>query len=60
MSASQGCPERAAVETPSGTVRSGRVVACETRVVDCRPVEYLRVELDGHTLEVPAEDATIP
>lgn len=55
-----GCPDRAAVETPSGSVRSGRVVDCRTRVVDCRPVEYLRVEIDGHILEVPTEDATLP
>lgn len=60
MSAREQCPERVAVETLSGTVRAGPVVACETRVVGHRPVEFLTVALDGHTLEVPAEDATRP
>lgn len=60
MNASQKCPERAAIETLSGDIRCGSVVACETRVVDCRLVEYLRVEIEGHTLEVPASEATTP
>ena len=54
MSAQGECPERAAVETLTGNVRSGRVV-------DCRPVEFLTVELeDGHTLTVPEHEAESP
>lgn len=60
MSASPGCPDRAAVETLSGDVRSGPVVGCDTRVVDCRPVDFLTIEIDGHTLEVRADEATLP
>lgn len=54
-------PERAAVETLSGTVRNGPVIDCETRVEDRRPVQYLTVEIEnGHNLEVPESEATLP
>jgi hypothetical protein len=55
-----GCPERVAIETPRGNVRSGEVLGCPTRIVDCRPVDYVRVQLEGHVLEVPEREASAP
>jgi len=50
------CPHRATIETPRGNVRTGDVVECDERIVGCRPVEHVRVEIEGHTLEVPERD----
>jgi len=50
------CPTQATIETPRGNVRRGDVVECPDRIVGCRPVEHVRVEIEGHVLEVPEED----
>lgn len=60
MSAREECLERAAIETLSGDIRSGPVVACEMRVVGHRPVEFLTVDIDGHGFEVSEDDAALP
>jgi hypothetical protein len=54
------CPERVAIETLAGNVRTGEVVACPTRIEHCRPVDYVRVQLEGHVLEVPEREAVPP
>ena len=54
------CPERAAVETPRGNIRSGRVVECRTEPIGLQPVTFVTVEIDGHRLTVPEHEATTP
>ena len=50
-------PDRVAIETPRGTVRCGDVLARETTIRDCRPVDVLTVEVEGHRFRVDAPDA---
>lgn len=61
MSASLECPDRATVETPRGDIVTAPVVECRTAAhAETGPVDYLVVEIDGHRLEYPASDATLP
>jgi len=53
---SNECPRQATIETPRGNVRTGDVVECDERIVGCRPVEHVRVAIEGHTLEIPEAD----